>query len=443
MGQVTERNRTFFQGVERLPAGHWTRIAALGRVTRAYWAVSDAPRVAPQAEPEHRFRKLFDSAVGFQTADQREIATFLSGGLDSSSVMASVMSRPEADLKVLGLTRSYSDLPDWSDGRYIALMKSQYDFAQVELPGECVSPLDHAEKMIAANDGPVLAYGLAANVFLYEAARHNGIKVILDGHGGDEVVSFGMGLLNELAQRGAWLQLWQATRAAAAAYGGSRASWLLRYLVHNRIWRSARSLQRHSVQLSRGPSGQVRPTSLLAPDLEELAGKARYDAEIPTRRHDHTERDLHEFALGSPIQQYAQELLVLAARAYGVECRMPFMDRDLAEFCLSLEARTKLKNGLTRAILRDAMGKRLPPALLERTGKFDFSDAFVKSLLQDRERLMDLTDPSRVALAPFVNLAHLDTLRREVGLGSVSIDPVNARTLFRVAQLTLWLRSGE
>ncbi|MGB3472797.1 MAG: asparagine synthase-related protein [Erythrobacter sp.] len=437
MGEVVDRHHTYFQGIERLPAGHWTKITSEGRVSRQYWSVSDAPKVEPCSEPARRFGALFDHSVGYHSEHCNTLGVFVSGGMDSSSILATVMALREQAVQVLGLTRTYGDLPQWSDGRYVALLKERFAFEHQEIGSGSVNPLDQADRVIAAHDGPVLAYGFAATIPLYEAARTTGVRVVLDGHGGDEVVSFGMGLFNELARDGQWLGFWRATRAVETLYGASRLRWLMRYMIHVPIWKQVRDIRRG---LSR-TSSQGHTPSILSPELEALVGKNRYQRADPMKRIDHTERDLHEFALGSPMQQYAQELLVLVGRAYGVECRMPFLDRDLAEFSLSLEAKTKLHDGLTRVVLREAMAERLPRLLLERPDKFDFSDVFAKGLLQDRERLMDLTDPSIAALSAYVNPARLAQLRREVHAGADAIDTHTARTLFRVAQLSIWLQS--
>lgn len=434
---VVDRHRTFFVGIERLPAAHWTAITPAGRTTRRYWSVSDAPIKASQSDDAVCFRDRLDAAVAFHAEDIPRIGVFVSGGMDSSSVLASLMAQPQSDCQVLGLTRTYQDLPSWSDGPYIALVKDAFAFDHCEIPSTVTNPLDGAEEVILANDGPVQAYGFAANLPLYQHARDKGISVVLDGHGGDEVVSLGLGLLNELAMQGQWLKLWYATKAPAQMYGSGRFRWLTRYLMHIKVARAARNLWRRS---EGGAVFSAQP-SILAPALERLAGDSRYKAVDPHRRPDHTERDIHEFVLGSPIQQYAQELLVLVGRAHGIECRMPFLDRDLAEFSLALPAQTKLKNGLTRAILREAMRDRLPRELLKRPDKFDFSRAFITGLMHDSERLLAFTNPEQYNLEPFVNLLRLEEMRHQVATAPELIDIMSARTLFRVAQLSIWLKS--
>lgn len=437
--RVVDCERTFFANISRLPGGHWTKITAGGRQTVRYWSVSDAPSSRADDMPERRFRELFDRSVAFNALDQDNLGIFVSGGMDSSSILASFLTNPEnKKQRVIGLTRSYRENSNWTDGPYINALKEKFAFEQHEVISSFVNPLDGAETIIAANDGPVQAYGFAASIPLYNFASQHGVNVILDGHGGDEVVSLGMGLLNELARRGEWRKLWEATKAPATKYGGSRFDWFSRYLIHSPAYATLRGLVSHGRPTTRIPDSSI---SILSPELEAALDQTSHVTRNPFSRRDHTERDLHEFALGQPIQQYAQEVLVLSGRAYGIEFRMPFFDRDLAELSLSLRAETKLKNGLTRAILRDAMADALPAELLTRPDKFDFADSFIAGLMADRRRLLDLTDPGASDIGPFVNTNRLNEMRKQVSSEHDTIDSSTARALFRVAQLSMWLTS--
>lgn len=436
-GNVVERDKTFYLGLERLPAAHWLQIKSGKSTVARYWSAKDAPSHSAYDDLAGRFRALFDRSVSFNAKDCQEICVLVSGGLDSSSVLASLLSGSQTDRHVIGLTRSYCELPDWSDGQYISLLTKNFDFDHFQLPSESISPLEGMELVIAANDGPVSAYGFAAMIPLYKVATAAGVQVILDGHGGDEVVSHGIGLLNELAQKGHWLRLWRVANWLAQQFDESPFRYFMPYLVHIPAIRASRNMLRRI----RKSSNAFEESSILSSDLIAQAGPNRYDSRQPASRATHTERDIHEFLLNSPIQQYAQELLVVVGRAFGVEPRMPFLDRDLVEFSLSVPAEAKLKNGLTRAILRDAMNGSLPHELLSRPDKFDFSTAFIRGLELDRVRLLQLTDPAEHNLRPYVNETHLNELRNQIVTNPQQITIETARTLFRVAQLSIWLKS--
>lgn len=436
MGNVVERSRSFYAEIDRLPAGNWMRIDRSGKVTKQFWAAHMAPRSFDRQNPAERFRELFDDAVAFQASGDRRNGAFVSGGLDSSAIIGSLIANGTPPDDIAGFTRSYRQLPDWSDGKYIDMLKNAFDLPIREFLSDTINPLNHAERVIQAVDGPVQSYGMAAKIPLLEAAHASGIGVLLDGHGGDEIVSYGFGLMNELARSGKWLKLWRATRAPALKHGASRTALMRQYSVHSRyanglLWR---------LQARRKKLPAIEEPSPLADHLSALVADDRYLQKEALAKRDHDERQVHEYAVSHPLQQYGQESLMLIGREYGVESRMPFYDRDLAEFSLSLPADLKMRDGMTRVILRDAMKGRLPPQLLRRKGKFDFSYAFANGLLSDRERLMDLTDPRTADLGQYVNCDWLTSLRSRIDVEPGQVGPFDARSIFRIAQLAIWLQ---
>ncbi|RUW95419.1 asparagine synthetase B, partial [Mesorhizobium sp. M2A.F.Ca.ET.037.01.1.1] len=81
------------------------------------------------------------------------------------------------------------------------------------------APFAEFERILEEQEGTFLAPGLSLTRDLYRTAGAKGVKVLLDGHGGDEVVSQGHGHLHELANAGRWLELWRELRSAANTYG--------------------------------------------------------------------------------------------------------------------------------------------------------------------------------------------------------------------------------
>lgn len=437
---VAESDKTFFLGIDRLPSASWTTITDDQRITERYWTPASAPPVAPCDHSGEQFRELFDRSIAFQRGAHAPVGAFVSGGMDSSTIIGSLLATGTSPDAIVGLSRTYRDMSDWSDGEFIDLLKADLGLSVQEFPSTQTNPLDQVSHVIEAIDGPVQSYGFAAKIPLYRAARSSGVQVLLDGHGGDEIVSYGYGLLNELAQSGRWLDLWAATRAAHKMHGSSRTQLMFRYLVHLRAWNAVRwrwqAMRKPAQALPEGPSQ-------LSDFLSQIAPGDRDNTADPLLRRDHTERDAHEYAMGHPMHQYSQELLVLVGRSFGVESRMPFYDRDLAEFCLSLPADKKLGDDLTRAVLRRAMAGRLPEKLLRRAGKFNFSHAFAKGMLSDPGQILDLTDPSNNNLNQYVNKDWLLRLRERLNVAPSEVDPYDARSIFRIAQLAIWLKSLE
>jgi len=172
-------------------------------------------------------------------------------------------------------------------------------------------------------DGPFLRYGHSVSFKLLPIAKALGFTEIYSGHGGDEIVSYGTGRLNELAKEKKWLTLWREVKLLAKTYERNPYAFFYQYRLHFNIFRA---------------------TSL--------------------------------------------EVFALCAEASDVTVHMPFFDRDLGEFCLSLSSDLKLRHGLTRYILREGMKNIMPESVRLRKDKFDFSSNFKNGLFADPGELL-------------------------------------------------------
>ena len=97
-------------------------------------------------------------------------------------------------------------------------------FAPHFLDMTAVGPFDDFDKVLSEQDGPFLAPGLQGCRRLYAEAAGGGVEALLDGHGGDEVVSHGLGRLKHLALTRRWRKLWGYANAEADIYQTSRAA---------------------------------------------------------------------------------------------------------------------------------------------------------------------------------------------------------------------------
>jgi asparagine synthase (glutamine-hydrolysing) len=223
------------------------------------------------------------------------------------------------------------------------------------------------------------------------AAADAGLQQILEGHGGDETLSFaGYGRLHELARQQSWGALSKELSALArreginamAAFEGFFGKYGKGRLAG--VWRRIRPARRSR-------KGSVAESSWLAVHWrEDTAVQARHR---PLQKWDPagfgTERSHHESVLASPFQPFAFETHSKLLRAYGLEARFPFWDQDVVELSLRLPASQKLRRGQTRDALRSAMRGVLPEIVRLRSDKLDFSGHLVRGILQDRPTVLD------------------------------------------------------
>ncbi|NQX94575.1 MAG: hypothetical protein HRT64_06610, partial [Erythrobacter sp.] len=436
-GVSLEKEQTFFEEIVRLPPAHLISFDGSKASARTYWAMGSVARDRSPPDAAEKFRSLFDRAVQNCISDSRP-ALLISGGLDSSSI-ASSMHTLEPQTRRDAAAMTFPETPNWSDKLYLEDICRSAELETLEVPSEAHNPLDDMSTWLTAMDGPYLPHGHSISFRLIPMLEQRGFDVILSGHGGDEIVSYGFGRLNELAMNGHWIQFWRESSAAAYLYNdgpGSRRRYLRRFSSHFllvRIWRWLRS--------------KLRPTSSLAePEpsrlSETLARKfdaARYKTKVAATRRDHDERMLQEEVMSLPLQPQSLEVFAVCAKASGVQVRFPFYDRELFELCLSLSSDWKLRDGLSRYVLRAAMGEDLPNSIRTRVDKYDFGTHFIDGLISARDTVLELTDPAKEAFGHFLNLGMLQTVRDKFAKGQTRLGHLEATYLWRVAILGMWL----
>jgi asparagine synthase (glutamine-hydrolysing) len=445
-GRVLDAQSTWFDGVQRLPAGH--SLVFEGGTLR----LQRHSRITP-ALPDHRrppaetLRALLDDAVAQAVAGEAErVGVLLSGGLDSSTLACLLRDqrRRAGAPQLPAFAMVFNEPARSNERRHAEAVLATGGFAPLVLELDGYAPFDGFETQLSATGGPVLAPNLACMTRIVSAAAERGVTVLLDGHGGDEVVSHGYGLLDELAGRGAWLSLLREARGAADNYGRSR--WVLaRRVAARQQRRDARLLARLLAPFDRAvaPAAGQMPAHLLSRDLIEtsrLAARLRTYARPEAAG---TERAQHHASLADPLQPYAFEVHAAFYANHGVAARYPFWDRRVVEFCLGLPASEKLANGWSRLVLRRAMRGIVPDSVLKRRDKMDFTVHLARGLVRHHhERMMDLLASARSPLAPYIDLAKAGGTYAAIAADPDRAEGRAVQMVWRAAALGIWLENG-
>jgi len=434
-GGYIERERTFFSDIRRVQAGHWMLIESEKTVKHKYWSATDHPEDVVYNSPTQEFNERFKNSIK-SVYVPKKTGLLLSGGLDSSAIAGVLKTQGVSgkDLPCLSLT--YNKTENWSDAPHLKTMLEYIDVDPVEFESDCHDPLSDMEYWLEVMDGPYLSHGHSVSFRLLSAARDMGLTHVLTGHGGDEVVSYGFGRLNELAKERRWKTLWKEMSARSDLYGSSRFGTFYYYLAHIK-W--IRRIQHFINRIRRKVFSSPKPNSdYLSLALSQKVDVSRYDFTVALRRGEHDERMVHNENLSLPLQATALEIYTLCSEASGVVVEHPFLDRNLVEFCLSLPSEWKLRNGFSRFIIRDAMKGQMPESVRVRRDKFDFTNNFRKGLFSNTERLLELTDPTTPLISEYVNVHKLEDIRKKVCKNKAELERPEVTFLWRVAVLNLW-----
>jgi asparagine synthase (glutamine-hydrolysing) len=356
--------RTPYRNVEKLEPGGWLTYDRDGTLRRGrYWKLpppaEDAPADITQAEMRERLRETFDESVRLRMIADVPLGAFLSGGIDSGSVVASMSRQSKAPVKTFSIGFEEAAFNELDDARRVA-EKYHTEHHEIIVRPESV---DLISRLARHFDEP-FGDSSAIPTFLVSefAARH--VKVALSGDGGDELFA-GYQSFRAIHRLRKLDHAPQLARRALA-----RVADLLPYSAYGknylRILSRPSALERY-FELNYAPYYLRR--QLLAPEWM-LPGDAAF---------------LHKTFAGCLLPdggdiltqalyfeataKLTGDMLVKVDRmsmANSLEVRCPLLDQELAELAAKIPHSWKLGPGKGKRILIDTLGDRLPPELLTR-----------------------------------------------------------------------------
>ncbi|MBZ9920595.1 lasso peptide isopeptide bond-forming cyclase [Mesorhizobium sp. BR1-1-12] len=449
-GLPDDPQATPYTDIFRLPARHSLTVTGQRVTLQRYWKIEPSSRpMRPDAAEE--FAHLFSQSVRNRMRGSAAVGAMLSGGLDSSSIACVAgrqnLSERKPRLPTFSLVFERGSAMD--ETPFIDAVLEQGRVDGTLIPVGNYAPFAEFERVLEEQEGTFLAPGLTLTREVYRTAGAKGVKVLLDGHGGDEVVSQGHGHLHELANAGKWLELWREIRSASNTYGDGMLGMYFQFLtIYGPAWRVARL--RHAanrlLHRLRKPAQGGSWRDLINADLAgrteliERVHRAGYKPPDVSA----SEALTHRWILSNGYVPHAFEVLDKAAANFGVEPRYPFWDKPLVEFCLALPGEEKLSRGFGRYVLRRAMQDVLPAAVQWRRDKIDFTGNLVNGMLRNhRDLLEQVLGPDAGRIEPYINLPAVKAAYARLLSRPDRPAPLDVQYVWRSASLSLWLRQVQ
>ena len=347
---------TFFKGIHQLRPGTWALWRARQLRTSSYWTLPTDSDDQGSADPIEEIRHLLDESVKLRLRADTPVGTTLSGGLDSSGITCIAAAQCRGELNAFSTIDA--DPPEEAAG--IANVARAHANVRVhtDSPDHCCL-LDELDACLWHQEEPFADGSMLAHFRLMRLTRQRGIKVLLTGQGADEVFAGYPGHLAAhtagLIARGAWREARSFAFAARAngqrvslksAFGYALPPSLATYIRGRRIDHHLDWLDSEMARVS--PA--VRSGVVDVGDSDALNG---------TLRQSISQRTLPSFL------HYDDR----NSMAFGVETRSPYLDHRLVSRVLPLAGSLKLRRGLTKSLLRDALAPVLPASIVRRTAK--------------------------------------------------------------------------
>ena len=347
-GVQDHTNRTMFEKIFQLSPSHAMIVTGEGpHMPYQYWDVKVNDEIqskVPDEETAARFLQLLRDAVSIHLRSDVAVGTCLSGGIDSSTlaVLINSLVAEEAPASIGARQKTFSVVftdKRFDESRFIGevIAGSGIDAHRAEPdPDNLRDDLDH---LIWAQDEPFGSLSIYAQYCVMRLAREN-VKVVLDGQGADEL------LAGYLAYQASYIRDLGRTYRVGKAF--SEITGFLRH--HRGFFGSAvsqllvRRKRRDLLNIS------VPPIDRYAGSLAEVLRRELESTNLPALLH-YEDRN---------------------SMAFSIESRVPYLDIRLVEFIASLPLDQKIRNGVTKIALRNAIKGILPESIRCRMDKMGF-----------------------------------------------------------------------
>ncbi|MER3422142.1 MAG: asparagine synthase (glutamine-hydrolyzing), partial [Nitrospiraceae bacterium] len=358
---------TIFRGIRKLQPGHLL-VYEDGKLSEnAYWSLRYDNKLVLRSENEYReeFFALLKESIRLRLISDVPLGAFLSGGVDSSSIVAMMSELGQGPVKTFSVgfkEEAYNELP------YAREVARRFGTDHREIIIE-PSVIEILPALVYVYDEPYADSSAIPTYYIAKFSRE-WVTVVLSGDGGDEI----------LAGYPRYQFTYFDRLAARFPPPGNRKQFskFLGGILHDLPWGASmkasrlRSFKSFS-QIYLGRICYFSPAEkaqLYNPDFRAQVGNKDSDELLISWFEDAQASELLNQLLAVDTRSYLPDDLLVkldrATMAHGLEARSPFLDHKLVEFAASLPIHLKVREGNGKYLLKSAMRGLLPDHILDR-----------------------------------------------------------------------------
>jgi asparagine synthase (glutamine-hydrolysing) len=436
-GLLDHTQETFFKGIYQLKPGEYLLLKDHRLTIQPYWDIEvHEVRFSREKDYAERFYELLQDSIRLRLRSDVPVGTCLSGGLDSSSIVCLanklMFNGQSIDPHLVGeRQRTFSSCfenPVYDERPFIEKIigrtgaEKNYIFPSPETLFKDLS------KLIWHQDEPFASTSIYAQWNVMEMVKRRGVTVLLDGQGGDELLA---------GYPPSFYFLFSQVLKKIDLFGLIKEF----YGFH----KSHRHLPKKFVtpMLAALLPNQIKPLlwRLTKKRIEwaEEDFQNKYFRNFP--RSVKFEDDLNNYLYHIFRSMSLPGLLHYEDRnsmAFSLETRLPFLDYRLVEYVFSLPSEQKIKEGVTKVVLRNAMKGTLPEEVRDRKDKMGFvvpQDIWFRKVLSDPIR--EIIRSKSFAERGFLNVVQTQKAFDRHCEGKINISFL----IWRWVNLELWIRT--
>lgn len=356
-GQVEAGEQTIYQNILRLPQAHCLTLTAAGELRkRRYWDIDPREKIDDWTDERYveQFRDLMISSVRLRLRADVPVGSSLSGGLDSSTVVG-VINKLLPETAVQKTFSARFDDPSRDEGKWMDLVTNRNRVERHDIWPTAERFFRELSDLFWHQEEPFSSTSVYAQWNVMRLAKENGVTVLLDGQGADEMLAGYHSYFNEITDDllhslnlPGYLK-WRRDCLALHGVNPGGVGRVLRQKTPEPLKRVLKKHLRENIHVE--PSNPVYPR-----EFSKVSS-------------------LRKLLWWNTTRQGLVELLRYADRnsmAHSREVRLPFLDHNLVEFVFKLPDRFLIRNGWTKWILREAFREYVPQEITWRADKLGY-----------------------------------------------------------------------
>ncbi len=363
---------TMFEGIMKLPPAHWMRCDRHGVTVQRYWSLSYEPKQIHSREAwREKIWSLLSEAVRLRLRSDVPLGVLLSGGLDSSTIVALIRECSGQSVRTFSIGFEESDYSELKFAREVARhFGTEHHELIVRPDAAAILP-----KLIWHYNEPFGDSSCIPTYYVSQLTRRH-VKVALSGDGGDEAFA------GYDRYRGAQLAM-ALSRLPRPVLRSARSlcQWLADHGPRSdpKRWRRPLNFLEALVEFPNSEERYLRWVSIFSTREKEQLYADHFNAHVRDRvagqflleilRRTETTSVVDQLLKADTQSYLPEDLLVkmdIASMAHGLEIRSPFLDHIFLETIAQMPADFKLHRFQTKFLLREIVSDRLPRAVLNR-----------------------------------------------------------------------------
>ena len=354
---------SFFQNIKILPHSHYLTIQNGTFEIKKYYDLpiqtfGNSKLDFQQACEE--YRSLFIDAVKLRMRSDVEVGSALSGGLDSSAIVATAVGFTNKQFKTFSSYYTYA--PQYDERKWVYIIAEKFNTKAYFVSASAETVMNDIENITWYHDYPVPGSSPISQNYVMKIARENGVTVLLDGQGSDEIT------------------------------GGYHHAFYRYYASMLKSGKLIKFVKEYPDYVKLNPKGNLTSKLIKLAAVLFFSESAIYKQEAKRRLGNPLTLKYDDFSIFDNIKDLKtdklsnflynqmmstsiQTLLHFEDRnsmAHSIESRVPFLDYRLVEFAFSLPPEFKIHKHLGKFIHREALKSIVPKEITERKDKVGF-----------------------------------------------------------------------